>query len=200
MDDITLYMGVSHMLTLPKLSLEFYILSLLNLLREKDLYTFEHSLRVANYSIEISKQLDLPSGVQTEIFHGALVHDIGKLSIPATILQKPSKLTDEERLIVNQHPVFGYEMLSAFECFSPSIKEMALLHHERLDGEGYPFATLGNDLSLNVKIVSVADSFDAMTSFRAYRKDNNPMRAIEEIERKIGTQFDALPAKALIRA
>jgi putative two-component system response regulator len=120
---------------------------------------------------------------------GSLLHDIGKIGIPERILNKPSRLTDEEYSIVKMHPAAGERIVTHIELFEP-YRPIIRNHHERFDGKGYPDGISGNRIPLNVKIVTLADAFDAMTSSRAYRAALPTEIAVEEIKLCSGAQFD----------
>lgn len=155
----------------------------------KDKYTNGHSLRVANYSREIARRMDMDKDEQEHIYYVALMHDIGKIGIPDSILNKPGKLTDEERKIIQQHPVIGAEILKDYTAI-PEIAEGAKYHHERYDGKGYCEGLSGEDIPLIARIIGVADTYDAMSSRRCYRDTLPSEVIIEELKRVAGTQLD----------
>ncbi len=155
----------------------------------KDIYTRGHSERVAEYSVLIGKKLGLSDDDLKLLHLGGLFHDIGKIGVPDSILQKDSKLTDDEYSQIKQHPNIGVHILSNASIFK-DILPMVEHHHEKYDGTGYPSRLAGNDIPYLARITSIADSFDAMTSKRSYR-DSLPMeKVISEFERCRGTQFD----------
>jgi len=155
----------------------------------KNSYTWGHSTRVAEYSLLIAEYMGLSIIEQQRIHIGAHLHDIGKLSIPDAILNKPGKLTQDEFAIIRQHPTIGNNMISKVKCLA-SIADIVHHHHERFDGKGYPDGLWGEEISLGARIVAVADSFDAMTTQRTYRLAFNTYQALEEIEICRGSQFD----------
>ncbi len=155
----------------------------------KDTYTRNHSDRVSYYSVLIGKQLGMNEDDLEILKQGALFHDIGKIGIPDAILQKPGKLTDEEYDDIKNHPSIGAKILGPAKIFEPLIP-MVLHHHERYDGRGYPGSLKGEEIPYMARIVCVADSFDAMTSDRAYRPRFTVVKAIEEMENCKGVQFD----------
>ncbi len=155
----------------------------------KDTYTRGHSKRVAMYAKEIATRMKLQEDEVQNIYYIGLLHDVGKISIPDTVLNKPGKLTDEERLIIQSHTVAGGNMLKNFTSI-PGVREGALYHHERYDGTGYPEGLKGNDIPLYARIICIADSYDAMSSSRVYRRHLNRDEVIEELKRCTGTQFD----------
>lgn len=163
----------------------------------KDKYTNGHSARVAKYSQMIATQLGC-SWEQIEHVHNiALLHDIGKIFIPDHILNKPEPLTDEEFEIMKQHTTYGSDILKEIKIF-PDMALGAEYHHERLDGNGYPNGTEGKDIPFSVRIVAVADSFDAMNSDRPYRDRMKMEDIVSELEKAAGTQLDASVVKALL--
>ncbi len=155
----------------------------------KDSYTRGHSDRVSYYSVMIGKQLGLSEEDLDTLKQGALFHDVGKIGIPDAILQKPGKLTDDEYDDIKNHPSIGAKILGPAKIFEPLIP-MVLHHHERYDGRGYPGGLKGEEIPYFARIVCVADSFDAMTSDRAYRPRFTVVKALEEMESCKGTQFD----------
>lgn len=164
----------------------------------KDKYTSGHSLRVAQYSREIAKRLGYTEKQQDDIFLIGLLHDIGKIAVPDEIINKTSKLTAEEYEIVKKHPISGSEILSTIESM-PEIKEGARWHHERWDGKGYPDNLLADEIPTNAQIISVADSYDAMTSTRSYRGVLPQKDVRKQIELGIGTQFNPDAAKIMLQ-
>lgn len=155
----------------------------------KDPYTRGHSRRVAMYAAEIAKRMSLSEDEVQNIYYCGLLHDAGKISVPDAVLNKPGKLTDEERKTIQSHTTAGGEMLKQFSSIK-GIREVALYHHERYDGAGYPEGLKGEKIPLYARIVGVADSYDAMSSNRVYRRHLNKDEIIEEIQQGSGTQFD----------
>lgn len=155
----------------------------------KDPYTRGHSRRVAMYAAEIAKRMRLSEDEVQNIYYAGLLHDAGKLSVPDAVLNKPGKLTDEERKLIQDHTVAGGKMLKQMTSLR-GIRETALYHHERYDGAGYPEGLKGDTIPLYARIVGVADSYDAMSSNRVYRRHLNKDEIIEEIQQGSGTQFD----------
>ncbi len=164
----------------------------------KDKYTNGHSLRVAMYSMMIAQELGLSKQQQLDVYYMGLLHDIGKIGIPNAIINKTTKLTDEEYEIIKQHPIYGYDILSQIQSM-PDLSIGARYHHERIDGKGYPDGLTGERIPFSAKIIAVADSYDTMTSNRSYRKYLPQDVARSEIVNNIGTQFDAVPAQAMLR-
>ncbi len=164
----------------------------------KDKYTKGHSTRVASYSKQLAKYLGLSEKEQDTIYYMGLLHDIGKIGVPDYIITKAAKLTAEEYSIIKKHTTTGYDILKNFGEI-PNIEQCARWHHERMDGTGYPDGLKGEEIPLLVRIISVADTFDAMTSKRIYR-DILPRDYIrEELERGKGTQFDPMIAEAMLQ-
>ncbi len=158
----------------------------------KDKYTHGHSLKVSKYSEIIAKRLGLNEKITMTIVEGALIHDIGKIGIPDGILLKPGKLTDYEYRIIKTHPVIGKNILEPLKKNFGKIIDITYHHHERYDGKGYPEGLKGEEIPLEVRIVAVADCFDAMTSDRAYRKGMSIEEGIKELIKNKGSQFDPL--------
>ena len=156
----------------------------------RDIETGFHSQRVRLFTVELAKACGIKDEKELlDIERGALIHDIGKIGVPDSILRKPSKLTAEEWEIMKKHPIFGYNIIKGIPKLQNPGK-IVLFHHERYDGKGYPFGKKGKEIPIEARIFSVADSLDAMTSDRPYRKAFSYEYAYEEILRCSGTQFD----------
>ncbi len=155
----------------------------------KDPYTCGHSRRVAEIAHRIAQAMGLPALRIQQIYLAGLLHDVGKIGIPEAILCKNGRLTDTEYTIIQQHPSIGAKILRRIRNLEPIIAGV-LSHHERLDGRGYPNGLSGHDIPLEGRILCLADSWDAMTSQRTYREAMSLDRAIEEIRRCAGVQFD----------
>jgi putative nucleotidyltransferase with HDIG domain len=155
----------------------------------RDPYTFGHSSRVAAISAEIGAALGLGAEQQLVLRRSALLHDIGKIGIEDRVLRKPSRLTDEEAGSMREHPRIGYEMLKGLRFLQPSLAGVRH-HHERWDGSGYPDGIGGSQIPVIVRILSVADVFDALTSERPYRRAMSPEAAIRTITLEAGTKYD----------
>ena len=180
-----------------KLSLQA-MLSLAQTIDAKDKYTKGHSTRVAKYSKKIAIKLGLTEAEQDTVYFMGLLHDIGKIGIPDNIINKPQKLTDEEFAIIKKHPEIGHDILKNIAEI-PNIEMGARWHHERMDGKGYPDGLKGNEIPKLVRIISVADAYDAMTSKRSYR-DILPQSYIrDELEKGKNKQFDPEVAEAMIQ-
>ncbi len=155
----------------------------------KDNYTKGHSVRVAQYSREIARRMKLSEDEQERIYYVALLHDIGKIGIPDSILNKPDKLTEEERAVIQTHSSIGGDILKNFTALD-GISEGAKYHHERYDGNGYCEKLKGEDIPIVARIIGVADTYDAMSSDRCYRKALSTETILKELENGKGTQFD----------
>ena len=163
----------------------------------KDTYTRGHSDRVSEFSVLIGRKLGLPEEQLKILRIGGLFHDIGKIGIPDSILQKEAKLTDDEYSEIKNHPSIGAHILGAASIFKdiiPIVKH----HHERYDGRGYPSGLAGEDIPYLARITAVADTFDAMTSKRSYRDALDLQYVKEEFEKCKGTQFDPQIAEVFI--
>ena len=167
-------------------------------LARKDEYTEEHTRRVALRAVQVGEELGLAGGRLRALATGALVHDIGKLSVPDHILQKPGPLTDEEFEIIKRHPEWGDKMLVDLG-FEEEIRHLVRSHHERLDGSGYPHGTEGSLIPLDVRILAVCDVYDALISRRVYRDAWSHERAVKLLREECGTSFDAKCVSALER-
>ena len=156
---------------------------------EKSNRESEHSSRVSKYAEAIAKQMSFTQDEVDEIRIAGLVHDIGKISIKEAILNKKGALTHDEWKVIKNHPSSGWRILSSSNDFS-EIADLVRAHHERWDGKGYPNGLKGNKIPLGARIIAVADSYDAMTSLRTYRDKFKKERAVEELVKCAGTQFD----------
>lgn len=154
----------------------------------KDEYTSGHSQRVEKYSSRIAREMKLSPHRSETLRYAALLHDIGKIGIPETVLNKPGRLTDEEMALVRQHPEKGAHIVQDIEFLSDEV-EIIRSHHEWYAGGGYPTGKPARDMSLEAMILCVADAFDAMTSDRSYRKAMSREEALQELRRGAGTQF-----------
>lgn len=171
--------------------------ALANTIDAKDSYTNGHSTRVAKYSVMIAKRMGYQGADIKRIQYTALLHDIGKIGIPVEIINKPSRLTDEEYEIIKTHPVIGSRILSEITEL-PDISIGARFHHERYDGRGYPDHKKETEIPEIARIIGVADAYDAMTSKRSYR-DVLPQSVVRgEIEKGRGSQFDPGIAEVML--
>ncbi len=166
------------------------ILSILSsLLDAKDSYTATHSSSVRTVAFALAKAMNLPRQEIFDIAMAASLHDIGKVRIPDSIINKPGRLTEEEFHIIQGHPKVSYDMVADLSSFE-NIKNIVRGHHERYDGRGYPDGLAGAAIPLGARIVAVADTYDAITSTRSYRKALTHEFALEEIAKGAGEQFD----------
>lgn len=165
------------------------LLALVTALDAREHETSDHSQRVVEYTTAIAQMMGIKGTTLDEIGRGALLHDIGKIGVPDAVLLKPGKLTPEEWVEMRKHPDIGYSMIAPIPFLSvPS--QIVLSHQERFDGRGYPRGLARQEIHIGARIFSVADTLDAMTSDRPYRKGASFGQAIEEIGRCGGTQFD----------
>ena len=171
--------------------------SMAKILDARDPHTSQHSTRVTNLSVAMANILKLSDDEKDVLYIAASLHDIGKVGIPDSILLKPGSLTDEEFMIIKRHPDIGADILKPIPPMSRET-EVIRYHHERYDGKGYPSGIGGEEIPLLSRIITLADSYDAMTSDRPYRKGLTMDKAIEEIVRCIGSQFDPGLARIFI--
>lgn len=171
--------------------------TILKALDAKDKYTYGHSMRVTYFSMVVGKELGLDDQDMYDLQLSALFHDIGKIGTPDAVLNKPTRLTDDEFQIMKQHPSDSYEILKGFSVFE-RVAKFAKHHHERYDGRGYPDGLKGEQIPLFSRIILIADTFDAMTSTRVYRKGLPYETAYEELIEFSGSQFDPKLVRAFI--
>ena len=163
----------------------------------KDTYTSGHSGRVAYYAREIAKRYGYSKKQQDDIYLMGLLHDVGKIGVPDSVINKPDRLTEEEFAQIKVHPVVGGKILGKLTEM-PKLSAGARWHHERIDGTGYPDGLSGGDIPEEARIIAVADSYDAMTSRRSYR-DILPKEVVRaELEKGKGTQFDPVFADIML--
>ena len=182
--------------SMERLSLQM-VQALANTIDAKDSYTNGHSTRVAEYSVMIAKRMGYTGGKLEHLYYAALLHDIGKIGVPREIINKPSRLTDEEYAIIKSHPSIGGKILKEVTEI-PDIAIGARYHHERYDGKGYPDGLQGANIPELARIIGVADAYDAMTSKRSYRDVLAQDIVREEIEKGKGTQFDSEIAQIML--
>lgn len=156
----------------------------------RDPYTAGHEARVADLAVAIACEMNLSEFQVEGIEMGALIHDIGKIHLPAEILTKPSKLNDIEMSLIRTHPTVGFDILKDIN-FPWPVADIVLQHHERLDGSGYPKGLKADQIRLESKIVAVADVVEAISAFRPYRPAMGIDRALEQIKIDRGTLFDS---------
>lgn len=170
--------------------------SLATALEARDEYTRGHSQRVSELSLMIGERMGLGHEALEELRIGTILHDIGKIGVPDAILNKRGGLTDEEFMVMRQHPVIGYEICRPL-MLTEGILMIIRNHHEKLDGSGYPDGLKGGELPLSLRIVCVVDAFDAMSSRRPYRGVMDPMHVQAELSKGAGTQFDPVIVEVL---
>ncbi|MFH1563713.1 MAG: HD domain-containing phosphohydrolase [Nitrospirota bacterium] len=175
------------------------IKALVTTIEAKDPYTRGHSERVMKYSQAIASKLNLSDDEKETIRLAGLLHDIGKIGIDEAIIRKPGRLTDEEFAEIMKHPTIGAEIIKPIKQLQPVIPGV-WQHHERYDGGGYPHKLKGEEISFLGRILAVADTFDAMTSDRPYRKGLPHQTALEEIKEQANRQFDPNIADAFLKA
>jgi putative nucleotidyltransferase with HDIG domain len=158
-------------------------------LEARDQYTAGHSRRVMEYSQSIGQRMKLDKQDIEDLKRSALLHDIGKIGIPDVILKKQGKLTEEEYAVIKTHSERGASILKHIKSFKHLVPAV-YYHHEQFNGEGYMEGVKGKDIPLHARIIAIADTFDAMTSSRSYRRALSFRTALSELERKKGTQFD----------
>jgi len=173
------------------------IYALSEAIEAKDPYTRGHSERVTEYSLEIAQELGLPNEEIIIIKNVALLHDIGKIGISESILDKPGKLSEEEWAMIKNHPIIGEIILRSVEALQPGIS-IVKYHHEHYDGSGYPDGLKEKEIPFMASIVTVADAFDAMTSARPYRAAMTVEAATEQLKEFSGKQFDPKAVDALL--
>ena len=174
------------------------ITTIANTIDAKDEYTRGHSKRVAEYSATIAAELGMSDVEVSNIRIIGLLHDIGKIGIPDSVLNKPGKLTNEEFQIMKGHTLAGAEILKDIDMI-PGLEIRAKYHHERIDGKGYPEGVSGDDIPYIARIIAVADAYDAMSSNRVYRRHLPKDKILSELEKGCGTQWDEEITKVMIK-
>ena len=175
------------------------LIVLSNAIEMRDHYTVGHTWRVTQLAVEMARKLGWDDEKLKECEMGGILHDVGKIAINDSILQKAGSLTDTEYAKMKVHPERGARMMQDVS-FLVQLTPYVLYHHERYDGNGYPFGLAGEDIPIEGRLVAVADTYDAMTSNRPYRKGLDPAVALEEIEKGAGTQFDPVCVRALVES
>ena len=173
--------------------------SFVSMVDERDTYTGGHSQRVATYCRLIAQEMGYSDSECDMMYKAGILHDIGKISTPDSILLKPSKLTDLEYKLVVEHVTIGYNLLSNIPMYK-DIAEIILCHHERHDGKGYPKGIQGDEIPVFGRIIKVADSFDAMTTSRIYKARVSLSQAMKELKDCSGTQFHPEVVESAIKA
>lgn len=163
--------------------------SLCNLISTKQPGLYEHCKRVSEYALMLADSIGLDELQRQILYESAMLHDIGKIEVPDYILNKPDKLTSEEYDVIKEHSIIGYNAIKGIEELKP-LCPIILYHHERVDGHGYPAKLRDSNIPLLARILAIADSFDAMTSYRPYRDAMTIQKAAEELRNNAGSQFD----------
>jgi putative nucleotidyltransferase with HDIG domain len=171
--------------------------SLVAALDAREHETGDHSQRVVRYSLAVARRIGLAERELPDLGRGALLHDIGKIGVPDAILLKPGRLSETEWAEMKRHPQIGYEILRSIDFLEHSA-QVVLSHQERFDGRGYPRGLAGEAIPITARIFAIADTYDAMTSHRPYRKALSAQAARDEIARCAGTQFDPRCAQAFL--
>jgi putative nucleotidyltransferase with HDIG domain len=163
----------------------------------RDSGTAAHSETVGRYAGAIARELGLPADLAERVRFGGIVHDVGKIGIPDSVLRKPGWLSDDDWEEMRRHPAIGARILRGANL--EDIGEWIQAHHERPDGQGYPEGRAGTDIPLEARILAVADAYEAMTSDRVYRPAMSPRAAREELRECAGSQFDSRVVEAFIK-
>jgi HD-GYP domain-containing protein (c-di-GMP phosphodiesterase class II) len=183
------YVDTSLDYSLSNFMLLGVLAKLITVLNQRDSYTKRHSDDVAQYSIEIGKQLGLDSDTMQTLYVAGTLHDVGKISISDHILNKKGRLTDEEMALMREHPRLAIELIGSDGSLK-GVAEAVYHHHERYDGKGYPEGLSGENIPLLARILTVADAFSAMTTDRPYRPAMSAAAAARELMQQAGAQFD----------
>lgn len=178
-----------------KFSDNYKIIGCINLFKVADSYTYTHSINVALLSTLIGKWMKYGKNLQDSLMLAGLLHDIGKMKIDKSILNKPDKLTDEEFEEIKQHPIYSYELLQTNTDIPLDVKMGILMHHERMDGSGYPYGVYNENINDIGKVLAIADAYDAMISERPYQKKRSPFEVMQLMQTGI---FGKLDSKILL--
>jgi len=185
---ILIYISFKHS-ALLRLQTKDAIEALADAIDMRDPYTFQHSQRVSRYARELAVNMGLPDDVVDTIESAARVHDLGKIGVNTSILDKPAALSEAEWRTIRHHPEIGAKIVGRFPYYG-SGRELILHHHERYDGQGYPEGKQGDQIPIGARIIAVADAFDAMTSDRPYRRALPIQTVLRELEQHKGKQWD----------
>ena len=167
-------------------------------LETHDQETHGHLERVVSYSLRLGREYGLNREQMKALEFGSLLHDIGKIGVPDSILRKPAKLTEEEWVVMREHPMHGQQILRGIE-FLQGASRVVAQHHEKWDGSGYPLGLIQEEIDVNARIFAVADAFDAITSDRVYRRGKSYEAAAQELDESAGRQFDPKVVEAFHR-
>jgi putative nucleotidyltransferase with HDIG domain len=179
-------------------TVEGSVLAMGQVVETRDPYTAGHERRVSELAVAIAEEMAMSAADLDGLRMAALIHDVGKVAVPAEILSKPGRLSPVEFSLIKQHAQAGYDILRAIE-FQQPVAEMVLQHHERLDGSGYPKGLVGEDTLLGSRILAVADVVEAMSSHRPYRPALGMEVALGEVREQAGVKYDAEVVKACLR-
>jgi putative nucleotidyltransferase with HDIG domain len=189
---------LDHALNSLEVAYRSTLRALTSALETRDSETHGHSERVVTYSLRLGRECGLPSENMKALEFGSLLHDIGKIGVPDSILRKPGKLTEEEWVKMREHPVHGRQILRGIEFLEGAARVVAQ-HHERWDGSGYPLGIREEEIDVCARIFAVADAFDAITSDRVYRRGKSYQEAAQELDDWAGRQFDPKVVEAFHR-
>lgn len=181
--------GLEKTIATLQMALEGVIQTLTIASEARDPYAAGHQRRVTDLATSIAKEMGLPENVVAGIRMASLIHDIGKLRIPAEILNKPAKINDLEFQLVKTHPEVGYDILINID-FPWPVADIVLQHHERMNGSGYPGKLKGSDILIEARIINVADVVEAMASHRPYRPPLGIEKSLEQISKNRGILYD----------
>jgi len=196
---VELYISVFEDLKLNDNEQESFnsIRTLVSIINAKDRYTFGHSERITDYCVQMAQRLQMSEKNIQLLKYAAFLHDVGKIEIEGYILNKPGVLNENDWKILKQHPRWGSDIVKSVSQLIP-VSDVILYHHENYDGSGYPEGVKAENIPLMARIIRIADSYDAMTSNRIYKKNMTPSDAIEEIKRCSGTLYDPMLARLFI--
>lgn len=181
-----------------KMTVEPEVAEILKKLKEYDIVSFEHSINVAFIATQMGMERGMSEKRLKQLTIGALLHDIGKLGIDKNILDKKGNLTDGEYAYVKKHPKLGYDMVKD-KSFSPTVLDIILHHHERMDGKGYPDGLTEMQIPIETQIVTVVDVWDAMTAERPYKKEFTGNTAYEELQSESNRHYNEAMIRLLMR-
>lgn len=190
--------GLTEALDRLRRAMDGVIQAMASAVETRDPYTAGHQRRVADLAVAIARELGLPGTTREATYMAGVVHDVGKISVPAEILSKPTRLSDLEFALIKTHPQVGYDILKNIE-FPWPIARIVLQHHEKMDGSGYPDGVKGDEILAEARILTVADVVEAMASHRPYRPALGISVALEEISKNQGTLYDAGAVEACLR-